>query len=89
MMHLTQKSIDATWQRDIRVHNSSILNDEYRVLAHTYVSNLRRLLHRYQLIRGGIGIGAAAVMTLPWASCSGRSATVPQVWPRPPFCCLR
>jgi hypothetical protein len=64
MVHLTQKSIDATWQRDLRVHSSSILDDEYRVLAHSYVSNLRRLLHRYQLIRGGIGIGAAAVMTL-------------------------
>src|SRR4051795_2162999 len=64
MVHLTQKSIDATWQRDIRVHSSSILDDEYRVLAHTYVSRLRRLLHRYQLIRGGIGIGVAAVMTL-------------------------
>lgn len=64
MMHLTQKSIDATWQRDIRVHNSSILDDEYRVLAHTYVSNLKRLLHRYQLIRGGMGIAAAAVVTL-------------------------
>ena len=64
MMHLTQKSIDATWQRDIRVHNSTILDDEYRMLAHRYVSNLRRLLHRYQLIRGGIGIAAAAVMTL-------------------------
>src|SRR4051795_12674296 len=64
MMHLTQKSIDATWQRDIRVHNSSILQDEYSVLAHTYVSNLRRLLRRYQVIRGGMGIGAAAVITL-------------------------
>ena len=64
MMHLTQKSIDATWQRDIRVHNSSILDDEYRVLAHNYVSNLRRLLRRYQLIRGAMGVGAAAVITL-------------------------
>lgn len=64
MMHLTQKSIDATWQRDIRVHNSSILDDEYRVLAHVYISNLKRLLHRYQLIRGAMGIGAAAVITL-------------------------
>jgi ABC-type multidrug transport system fused ATPase/permease subunit len=64
MVHLTQKSIDATWQRDIRVHSSTILDDEYRVLAQKYVGNLRRLLHRYQLIRGGIGIGAAAVMTL-------------------------
>jgi hypothetical protein len=64
MMHLTQKSIDATWQRDIRVHNSSILEDEYQVLAHTYIDNLRRLVHRYQLIRGAMGIGAAAVITL-------------------------
>jgi ABC-type multidrug transport system fused ATPase/permease subunit len=64
MMHLTQKSIDATWQRDIRVHNSSILDDEYHVLAHTYISNLRRLLHRYQAIRGAMGIGAAAMITL-------------------------
>jgi len=64
MMYLTQKSIDATWQRDIRVHNSSILDDEYRVLAHNYVSNLRRLLRRYQVIRGGMGIGAAGVITL-------------------------
>src|SRR4051794_28748844 len=63
MMHLTQKSIDATWQRDIRVHNSSILDDEYRVLAHNYLTNLRRLLRRYQVIRGGMGVGAAAVMT--------------------------
>jgi hypothetical protein len=64
MVHLTQKSIDATWQRDIRVHNSTVLDDEYRVLARQYVGNLRRLLHHYQLIRGGIGIGVAAVMTL-------------------------
>jgi len=64
MVHLTQKSIDATWQRDMRVHNSSVLSDEYRVLAHRYVGRLRRLLHRYQLIRAAIGVGAAAVMTL-------------------------
>jgi hypothetical protein len=64
MMHLTQKSIDAAWQRDLRVHNSSILDDEYSCLAHRYLSNMRRLLHRYQLIRGAMGLGAAAVMTL-------------------------
>lgn len=64
MTYLTQKSIDATWQRDIRVHNSSILDDEYRGLAHHYLNNLRRLLRRYQVIRAGVGIGAAAVMTL-------------------------
>lgn len=64
MTYLTQKSIDATWQRDIRVHNSSILDDEYRVLARDYLSNLRRLLRHYQVIRVGVGIGAAAVITL-------------------------
>src|SRR3954468_10559877 len=64
MMYLSQKSIDATWQRDIRVHSSSILDDEYRVLARQYVGNLRRLLRRFQVIRGGMGIGAAAVLTL-------------------------
>src|SRR3954471_2173527 len=64
MMYLSQKSIDATWQRDIRVHSSSILDDEYRVLAHEYVGNLRRLLRRFQVILGGMGIAAAAVITL-------------------------
>ena len=64
MTYLTQKSIDATWQRDIRVHNSSILDDEYRVLANAYLRNLRRLLRRYQGIRVAVGIGAAAVITL-------------------------
>jgi ABC-type multidrug transport system fused ATPase/permease subunit len=64
MMHLTQKSIDATWQRDIRVHNSTILNDEYRILAQGYLSNLKRLLRSYQLIRIGVGAGAAAVITV-------------------------
>jgi ABC-type multidrug transport system fused ATPase/permease subunit len=63
MTYLTQKSIDATWQRDIRVHNSSILDDEYCVLAHDYLGNLMRLLRRYQAIRVCVGIGAAAVMT--------------------------
>jgi ABC-type multidrug transport system fused ATPase/permease subunit len=68
MMYLTQKSIDATWQRDLRVHNSTILNDEYRILAHMYLSNLKRLLHRYQAIRVGVGIGAALIMTLAVAA---------------------
>jgi ABC-type multidrug transport system fused ATPase/permease subunit len=64
MLHLSQKSIDATWQRDIRVHNSTILSDEYRVLAHNYLRNLRRLLRRYQVIRVGVGSAAAASMAL-------------------------
>ena len=64
MTYLTQKSIDATWQRDIRVHNSSILDDEYRALAQSYLRNLRQLLRRYQVIRVGVGVGSAAVMTL-------------------------
>jgi ABC-type multidrug transport system fused ATPase/permease subunit len=64
MMHLAQKSIDATWQRDIRVHRSSILTDEYRLLSRSYLTDLRALLRRYQLIRVGVGLGAAAIMTL-------------------------
>ena len=67
MMYLTQKSIDATWQRDIRVHNSTVLHDEYRVLAQSYLSNMMRLLRRYQGIRVGVGLGAAAITTLALA----------------------
>jgi ABC-type multidrug transport system fused ATPase/permease subunit len=64
MMYLAQRSIDATWQRDIRVHRSTILNDEYRFLSRHYLTELRVLLRRYQLIRVGVGLGAAATMTL-------------------------
>src|SRR3954470_10520708 len=64
MMYLAQRSIDATWQRDIRIHRSTILDDEYRFLASRYLSDLRALLRRYQFIRTAVGLGAAAVMTL-------------------------
>lgn len=64
MMYLAQRSIDATWQRDIRVHRSTILDDEYRFLSSRYLSQLRSLLRRYQFIRMGVGLGAAAVMTV-------------------------
>ncbi|MGY1632603.1 hypothetical protein ACI784_12950 [Geodermatophilus sp. SYSU D01186] len=64
MMYLAQRSIDATWQRDIRVHRSTILDEEYRFLANRYLSDLRALLRRYQLIRTAVGLGVAAVMTL-------------------------
>jgi ABC-type multidrug transport system fused ATPase/permease subunit len=55
MMYLAQRSIDATWQRDIHVHHSTILDDEYRFLASRYLRDLRDLLHRYQLIRTSVG----------------------------------
>jgi len=64
MLYLSQKSIDATWQRDIRVHNSSILDEEYRTIAQRYVSNLKRVLRRFQTIRSGVGVGVAAIITL-------------------------
>jgi ABC-type multidrug transport system fused ATPase/permease subunit len=64
MMYLAQRSIDATWQRDIRVHRSTILDDEYRFLASRYLGDLRALLRRYQFIRTAVGLGAAAVMAL-------------------------
>lgn len=64
MQYLSQKSIDATWQRDIRVHNSTILDEEYRTIGDRYLSNLKRLLRRFQGIRSGVGIGVAAMITL-------------------------
>ena len=64
MTYLAQRSIDATWQRDIRVHHSTILDDEYRFLASRYLTDLRALLRRYQLIRVAVGLGAATIMTL-------------------------
>src|SRR3954463_463012 len=64
MMYLTQRSIDATWQRDIRVPRSTILDDESRLLSSRYLSDLRALLRRYQFIRTAVGLGAAAIMTL-------------------------
>src|SRR5215212_888482 len=78
MMYLAQRSIDATWQRDIRVHHSTILDDEYRFLSSHYLTNMRTLLRRYQLIRVGVGLGAAAIMTLALGvvfSVVGRSPT--------------
>jgi ABC-type multidrug transport system fused ATPase/permease subunit len=64
MMYLAQRSIDATWQRDIRVHHSTVLDDEYRFLASHYLTHLEALLRRFQLIRVGVGLGSAAIMTL-------------------------
>jgi ABC-type multidrug transport system fused ATPase/permease subunit len=64
MQFLSQKSIDATWQRDIRIHNSSILNEEYRMVGQRYLRNLKRLLRRFQGMRAAIAIGIAGIMTL-------------------------
>ena len=64
MMYLSQRSIDATWQRDIRMYNSTILDEEYRMLSQRYLGNLKRLLRRFQVIRLGVGLGAAAIVTL-------------------------
>src|SRR5215212_1074955 len=78
MMFLAQRSIDATWQRDIRVHRSTILDDEYRFLSRHYLTDLRALMRRFQLIRTAVGLGSAAVMTLAVGlvfSVVGRSPT--------------
>ena len=64
MTYLSQRSIDATWQRDIRVYSSTILDEEYRTLSQKYLGNLKQLLRRFQAIRLGVGIGAAAIVTL-------------------------
>jgi ABC-type multidrug transport system fused ATPase/permease subunit len=78
MMYLAQRSIDATWQRDIRVHHSTILYDEYRFLGSHYLRDLRALLRRYQLTRTAVGLGAAAVITIAVGAVfwiAGRSAS--------------
>jgi ABC-type multidrug transport system fused ATPase/permease subunit len=64
MQYLSQKCIDATWQRDIRVHNSNILEVEYKMLAQRYLSNLKRLLRHFQSLRLGVGISVNAIITL-------------------------
>lgn len=64
MQYLSQKSIDATWQRDIRVHSSSILDEEYSLLGERYLTNLKRLLRRFQGFRLFVGLGVAATITL-------------------------
>lgn len=64
MQYLTQKSIDATWQRDIRVHQSSILQDEFRSLSERYLRSLKLLLRRFQAIRLSIGIIISAFVAL-------------------------
>jgi ATP-binding cassette subfamily B protein len=64
MQYLSQKSIDATWQRDIRVHSSSILTKEYHMLGKRYLSSLKRLLRRFQIIRLGVGMSVAGTITL-------------------------
>jgi hypothetical protein len=64
MQYLSQKSIDATWQRDIRVHNSCILEEEYCMLSQRYLSKLKRLLYRFQAIRLGVGVSVSAIITL-------------------------
>jgi ABC-type multidrug transport system fused ATPase/permease subunit len=80
MMYLAQRSIDATWQRDIRVHRSTILDEEYRFLSGRYLTDLRALLRRFQLIRTAVGLGAAAVIALAVGAVFwtvGRSAAGP------------
>ena len=63
MQYLSQKSIDATWQRDIRIHRSSILHEEHRLLGRRYLSTLKRLLHRFLAIRLVVGIAVSAMVT--------------------------
>jgi ABC-type multidrug transport system fused ATPase/permease subunit len=64
MTYLVQRSIDAAWQRDIRVHRSTVLNEEYRVLAQGYMKDLRCILGRYQWVRLAVGLGTALATSL-------------------------
>jgi ABC-type multidrug transport system fused ATPase/permease subunit len=64
MTYLVQRSIDAAWQRDLRVHRSTVLNEEYRVLARGYMTDLRSVLRRYQWVRLGVGLATALATSL-------------------------
>jgi ABC-type multidrug transport system fused ATPase/permease subunit len=68
MTYLVQRSIDAAWQRDIRVHRSTVLNEEYRVLARGYMTDLRSVLRRYQWVRLAVGLGTALATSLALAA---------------------
>jgi ABC-type multidrug transport system fused ATPase/permease subunit len=54
MQLLSYESVDAAWQRDLRVYNSSLLRAEYMRLTTSYVKRLRDVLARLQL--GSIGV---------------------------------
>src|SRR5205823_1128801 len=42
---------------------SSILHEEHHLLGRRYLSTLKRLLHRFQAIRLGVGIAVSAIVT--------------------------
>lgn len=64
MQYLSQKSIDSTWQRDLRIYSSSILKDEYQIISQRYISNLQKLLIRFLILRSGTGVLIAIFITL-------------------------
>lgn len=51
MQFLSQLSIDASWQRDLRVYRSNVLLEEFKRLGNDYLQNLRKFLFRYQFLR--------------------------------------
>jgi ATP-binding cassette subfamily B protein len=70
MQYLAQAQIDALWQRDIRVYQSTVLTEEYALLASDYISRFKRLVRRFMTMRLAavfievIGILASFVFTL-------------------------
>lgn len=62
MEFMAQKGIDPTWQRDVRVYRSSVLEDEYRRLGTRYVGRLRQLVVRFSAWRMAAAAGSAVVV---------------------------
>jgi len=63
MYNILRLSIDAVWQRDIRVYASSVLPDAYADLGKGYLKQLRGVLTRYELLRlVGATVSIAAVV---------------------------
>jgi ATP-binding cassette, subfamily B, bacterial len=48
---LTNMQVDASWQRDVRVYHSDLIQREHARLAETYLNNLKRLTARFAGLR--------------------------------------
>lgn len=57
---LTNMQIDATWQRDVRIYSSNLLEREHAALAESYLMQLKQLTGRFFKLR----IGAALVQVV-------------------------
>ena len=63
MQYLSQMSIDALWQRDLRVHDSDVIETEYERLGSRYLDRLVAVSRSIELRRLLVG-GAGALVVM-------------------------